>query len=191
MCIIAIKPKGKELFDDLTIRIMFFRNPDGAGLMYVDEGLVYYKKGFFDVEDLLEYLHTKDWTDKTLVLHFRIGTSGKKDELNCHPYPVYDENDVFGITDLAMVHNGVLRKYTPISGSKINDTQIFIHKVLRKLDKDFYKDAEKRFLIEELIGSNKLCFLDGDEKLTLIGNFIEDDGYLYSNYSYSLDGLYY
>ena len=39
-------------------------------------------------------------------------------------------------------------------------------------------------LIEELIGTSKLAFIDSTGCITLLGNFIEDGDYVYSNTSY-------
>lgn len=187
MCIIAVKPEGKELFPEETIKTMFLRNPDGAGFMFFNKktNKVESHKGFFNCEDLLKALkEVEDLKDTNAVLHFRIGTSGLMDDLNCHPYPVFEENQKDFETDLAVAHNGVLRDYSPSFGSKINDTQTFIQNVLRKLSPDFVTDPEKMFLIKKLIGSNKLAFLDKNNEIYLIGDFIEDSGYYYSNSSY-------
>ena len=184
MCIIAIKKAHMPMFDDDTIKTMFENNPDGAGYMYVNDGKVIIHKGFMDAEELTKSLNDNDLDDKNVILHFRIGTSGLKNGLNAHPYPVYDDNALDCITDLAMVHNGVLSGFTPSFSEPINDTQNFIHKVLRNLDKDFINNKDKKFLISKLIGTNKLAFLDSHDNITLIGEFVEDGGYVYSNTSY-------
>lgn len=187
MCIIAVKPEGKELFPEKTIERMFAKNPDGAGFMFFNKetGKVEAHKGFFSCKKLINALNeVKDLKDTNAILHFRIGTSGKMDDLNCHPYPVYDENGTDFETDLAVAHNGVLREYTPAFGSEINDTQTFIRKVLRNLSPDFINDSEKLFLIKQILGTNKLAFIDKDNHITMLGDFIEDSGYFYSNYSY-------
>jgi hypothetical protein len=154
--------------------------------MYFDPVLqrVVIRKGFMTFSELLDDLNSKDFTDTNLVLHLRIGTSGYTDGLNCHPYPIYDDNQLVCSTNLAMAHNGVLNDYHPGLNAKINDTQNFIQKVLKKLDPDFLQDDDKILLIKELIGTNKLCFLDSKNHITTIGDFIEDGGYIYSNTSY-------
>lgn len=184
MCIIAIKPRGQKLFGEKTIRTMFRNNPDGAGLMFNEDNKVRYIKGFMRVEQLLAYLNERDWVDKNLVLHFRLGTSGLMDEQNCHPFPVYDENDVNGTTDIAVVHNGILSRYS-YDNDLNSDTYHFTEEVLANLDYGFQNNHNVMFLLSELIGDyNKLCFLDKEGNIRLIGNFIRDDGFLYSNYSY-------
>ena len=184
MCIIAIKPQGKKMFDDETLETMFSRNPDGSGFMYYDNGTVVIKKGYMTLDALKKALNRKDLTDTNVILHFRIGTSGYYDELNCHPYPIYQKNATVCRTDIGVAHNGILHDYTPPKKSDINDTQVFIQSVLRRLKKGFQKDDDKLMLLSELIGTNKLAFLDSDNQVTIIGDFIEDNGYLFSNRSY-------
>lgn len=184
MCIIAIKPRGKEMFPTDQIKTMFANNPDGAGYMFHDGKKVVIRKGFMDVDTLLMSLSSQDFTDTNVVLHFRIGTSGKLDALNCHPYPIYETNKTYCKTDIALAHNGVLRDFTPSKKSVINDTQLFIQTMLRGLKKGFQNDDGILNLIEYIIDTNKFAFLDADNKVTLIGDFIKDNGYVYSNKSY-------
>ncbi len=188
MCIIAIKPKNKKMFDKETIKTMFENNHDGAGFMYYDDEIkkVVINKGFMDYKSLMNELNKNDYTDTNLILHFRIGTSGYKDKLNCHPYPIDKANSLKCVCDIAMAHNGVLRDYTPYNyKSDVNDTQLFIEYALKPLSKGFINNPDIVHLIGEIIGSaNKLAFLDNDNHITLINHFIEDNGYYYSNASY-------
>lgn len=189
MCIIAIKPKGMPMFDDETIKTMFYNNPDGAGFMYYDDeiGKVVGHKGFMTCSKLLKALSSLDLTDTNVIMHFRIGTSGLNNSLNCHPYPVFDSNMTKFITDIAMCHNGIMHAYTPVRGSKLNDTQLFIKYVLKNLSSDFINSNDCLLLIEEIIGSyNKLAFLDENNHVTTIGKFVKDSGYIYSNESYKV-----
>ena len=192
MCIIAIKPQGKKMFDDNTIKTMYINNPDGAGYMFYDKGTkkVIIKKGFLTCSSLLESLHAKNLTDTNVVLHFRIGTSGLNDKLNCHPYPIGMNNATKCSCDLGMAHNGILSNFNPPKDSKINDTQTFINEVLNKLKKGFLYDDDKMILIKKIIGMNKLAFLTDKNQIITLGNFISDDGYIYSNDSYHERTLY-
>ena len=54
MCVIAAKPAGIEMPDIETITEMWYMNPDGAGFMYADKGLVHIRKGFMELDDFLE-----------------------------------------------------------------------------------------------------------------------------------------
>lgn len=185
MCIIAIKPKGRAMFKNSEIRTMFQNNPDGAGLCYAENGRVIIEKGFMTVNSLLHYLGEKNFYHHNVILHFRIGTSGKKDALNCHPFPVYSKNAVKTSCDMALAHNGVFRDYTPPLMSKENDTQVFLKQVVSTLDPSFVKDDDKMFLLGELAGSSRLALMDKDGEYYLVGDFIESNGYLYSNWSFN------
>jgi len=179
------------MINDSTITIMYINNPDGAGYMYYDKETktVIVRKGFMSCKSLLSSLHSHDLTDTNVVLHFRIGTSGLNDKLNCHPYPVFDKNATKCSTSLAVAHNGILTAYNPPKNSKINDTQMFINSVLKNLKKNFVYDADKMMLLETIVGTNKFAFLDDKNHVTTVGKFVEHDGYLYSNNSYEYRSL--
>lgn len=184
MCIICIKPSHIQMPDENTIRTMFENNPDGAGIMYTENKKVVIKKGFMKVEPLLDYLNSRDWTDLPVILHFRIGTAGPNNELNCHPYPVGTANFVEGECELAMVHNGILYDYDPPKGSEINDTQVFLHEIVEKLPKNWLKNSAIKKLISTEIDGSKLAFLDKKGKINTFGKFEERNGCYYSNDSY-------
>ena len=186
MCIIAIKPKNKPIFDDETIEMMYQRNPDGAGIMYLKpDGNVHIEKGFFSSKDVLNYVHAHpELNDTDVVMHFRIATSGKRDGLGCHPYPVWSRNiQTSANVSLAMCHNGILDSFGWRGTPEVNDTQIFIKECLRKLPHNFLRNRGIMDLLHKSTGTNKFAFLD-KEGIHTIGDFIEDDGYLFSNSSY-------
>lgn len=184
MCIIAVKPASKEMFKDSVIKQMFLRNRDGAGVMWTENETVHFKKGFMTVRDVLDFIHSRNWDGVPVVLHFRIGTAGPNNKLNCHPYPIWQENRLEGECDLCMAHNGILSKYDPPVGSKINDTQEFVNKALSNLPEGFLESKGIRHLIQKVIGTSRLCFLSKTGKITRFGKWVEDDGYFFSNESY-------
>lgn len=186
MCIIAVKPSSKQMFDDAIIKQMFFRNRDGAGLMWTEDETVHFKKGFMTVQEILDFVHSRNWDGVPVVLHFRIGTAGPNNGLNCHPYPIWQSNRLEGECDLCMAHNGILSSYNPPFGSKINDTQVFVNKVLSNLPEGFLESKGIRHLIRKDIGTSRLCFLSKTGKITRFGTWVEDDGYFFSNDSYKV-----
>lgn len=186
MCIIAVKPSSKQMFDDAIIKQMFFRNRDGAGLMWTEDETVHFKKGFMTVQEILDFVHSRNWDGVPVVLHFRIGTAGLNNGLNCHPYPIWQSNRLEGECDLCMAHNGILSSYNPPFGSKINDTQVFVNKVLSNLPEGFLESKGIRHLIRKVIGTSRLCFLSKTGKITRFGSWVEDDGYFFSNESYKV-----
>jgi predicted glutamine amidotransferase len=196
MCIIIAKMKHKRLPTESELKNSFTNNDDGAGLMYVDNGEVCIEKGFMTYnafkkrydELCKEY---NNFEGKSLVLHFRIGTSSGNTPKNTHPYPIsYKESDLHKTqltTNLGVVHNGIIHDYNPKGKNPTtNDTQQFIMRYLYPLYdnfKDFYKCKAIMNGIADITNS-KLTFLDTDDKLYFVGDFIEKDGLLFSNDTY-------
>ncbi len=194
MCIILAKKKGVEIPSEDIIKTCFRNNPDGAGFMYQVGDYVKIEKGFMTVENLLKRLHTLenkiDLKNKSLVIHFRIGTSGKNDKKTTHPFPVSNNEKELTMlslkSDIGMVHNGVIFDY--VYKNDFSDTQNFV--------KDFvsvFKDLNKNFLENENVlallkkeCTSKLCFLDSNDNLYFVGDFIEDieTGLMFSNSTY-------
>lgn len=69
MCIIAVKPSSKQMFDDAIIKQMFFRNRDGAGLMWTEDETVHFKKGFMTVQEILVCHHDKKCSISATLLN--------------------------------------------------------------------------------------------------------------------------
>jgi hypothetical protein len=57
MCIIVYKPKGKKLPKYETLKTCFENNNNGAGFMYVENGIVIIKKGYMCINDLVTALN--------------------------------------------------------------------------------------------------------------------------------------
>lgn len=193
MCIIIAKMKYKRLPTEEELKNSFSNNDDGAGLMYVDNGEVCIEKGFMTYSTFKKRYDElcrefNNFEGKSLVLHFRIGTSSGNTPKNTHPYPIsYKENDLHKTrltTDLGVVHNGIIHDYNPKGKNPTtNDTQQFIMRYLYPLYdnfKEFYKCKAIMNGIADITNS-KLTFLDTDDKLYFVGDFIEKDGLLFSN----------
>lgn len=192
MCIIIAKNKGLKMPDNKTLERCFTNNPDGAGIMYAKNNAVHIRKGFMTYADFNNYLNELgnhvSLKDTALVMHFRITTHGSTNSSNCHPYPISkkikDLKKTSLITDIGVAHNGIIPiKCIP----KLSDTQTYIAKklsVIHKIQPDFYTNKYIMQRIENEIQS-KMCFLTKDEKIYTIGEFIEDNGVLYSNHSYN------
>jgi predicted glutamine amidotransferase len=188
MCIIAISPKGVDMFDKLYVETMFKNNPDGAGIAYFDEdkNKVFMRKGFMSYEDLQNYLDSiSDPTNKEIVLHCRFATSGELNGSNCHPFPIKEkiDNSIEGYYDTVMFHNGVL-DYNGWKGTRYkSDTVNFIENCINNLPDDFLSNPAICDLISKAIGTNKLCFVSKNG-IRLFGNYEYDNGFIYSNLSY-------
>ena len=175
MCIISYVPKDKKI-DDATITNMFDANPDGAGILYVENEVLKTYKTFDLFKIINMYHYIKDTLDTDMILHFRIGTHGGKTFDNIHPFLVNE--------DLGFVHNGIITS-VPIDTTK-SDTRMFNELILQELPDNFVFNEAMKELISGYIGNSKLAFMDTWQNVVIIneqkGSW--DEGVWYSNDSY-------
>lgn len=196
MCIIIAKDKSGRVPTIEELKNSFEYNSDGAGFMYVDKGQVVIDKGYMEEAEFLNrYIELceefNNFDNKCLVVHCRIGTSSSNTAGNTHPYPItYREKELHKTRftcDLAMAHNGIISDYTPTwDKPTTNDSQEFILKYLYPLYSkwsDFYKNKYILSGLSDITGS-KLAFLDKDDNLYLVGDFVEDNNLQFSNTTY-------
>ena len=194
MCIIIAKDKKSRIPTEKELKNSFEWNNDGAGFMYVDNNKVVIDKGYMTWESFIKRYKTllqkyNNFKNKSLVIHCRIGTSGKNTKGNTHPYPITNNTRLLKTKkmsrlDVAIVHNGIIRDYGTRHG--LNDTQEYISKFLYPIYrnyKDFYKNEDLIDGIEKMTGS-KFAILDKSDKIYYIGDFIEDNGLKFSNNTY-------
>jgi len=192
MCIICAKPSRVDLPSEETISRMFYRNPDGAGIMYTHNGSVKIVKGLMTLNeffDALDFIKDEiDTNEEAMVLHFRIGTAGGNIPANTHPYPITDSlaqlQALRVVTNIGVAHNGIIHN-TP-RRKDINDTMEYIMAQLAPLKRavpKFYQNKHLMAMIKNAITS-KMAFLTADKYIYTIGDFIEDNGLLYSNSTY-------
>lgn len=198
MCIIVAKDKMTKLPKDEYLKNCFTNNPDGAGFMYVDNSnQVVIDKGYMTYKSFHKRYKKlcrkyNDFVNKSLVMHFRIGTAGANSRENTHPYPVHYDKEVlhktYYKTSLGMAHNGIIRDYNPPTGDKTtNDTQNFIMKYVYPLYKHYRKFYKNKYIMDGLedITGSKLAFLDKCDNIYLVGTFEKDEnGVQYSNGNY-------
>src|SRR4051794_31860747 len=105
MCLAIYAKKGSRVSHRI-MRRAWVNNPDGAGIMYVEDGHLRIEK-FLKSEAAL-WKRYKDFTggdgqspqDRDIVIHFRYKTHGAVCKDNCHPFRVHP--------GLGMVHNGII-----------------------------------------------------------------------------------
>lgn len=198
MCIIAAKPAGVAMPSRDTIRTMWDGNRDGAGLMYLDGGKVTIEKGFMTYKSFakkLDQLEKRlDLTRTPVVMHFRITTHGGTKPENCHPFPITGSigalKKLTSRTDIGVAHNGIIH-IIPRSG--ISDTMEYIASQLAPLKRAlprFYENKNAMLLVKNAIDS-KMAFLTKEGKIYTVGDFVTDNGVLYSNRSYIKSSLRY
>ena len=203
MCIIVGKKKGVDLPSKTTLENCFDNNSDGSGLAYVKNRKVVIEKGFMTFEAfykrLMELNKQFDLKNKALLMHFRITTHSGTSKGNCHQFPISNSRKKLKATylecgNVAFAHNKTVKICADEKEKDMSDTQIFSRDYLYhiwKTNKRFYEDKNIRKIIQKMGGESRFCFLDDKEKLYTIGDFVEDNGVLYSNYSYSYNINYY
>jgi len=153
MCIIALKPE-KVQFSRAQLKIMWDNNPDGAGFMYAEDGVVKIVKGLMTL-DALENAINEVGPLRKLVIHFRIRTHGAISKELTHPFWITENS-------LGMVHNGVIRNLVNQTSEAESDTAVFARSFadayvspLQAIRNPFHRD-----MLEAYIGFSKMVFLD-------------------------------
>lgn len=194
MCIIVVKPKGVEFPTWKTMQNCFNNNPDGAGIMWNGaDGKVHISKGFMDYSKFrkaLKLIKRQLTDDSTVVMHFRIKTHGEVSKECCHPFPVEGKLDLLreleNECEFGVAHNGILSGMD--TSAKKSDTMDYVMSVLYPLyklgGKNWLHDKYARSIIENTLQGCRLAVLDGSGDMVTMGNFVEENGVLFSNGSY-------
>lgn len=193
MCIIISKKSGINFPSDDIIKNCFENNDDGAGIMFkrFNEKAVSIVKGIMRLTELQDTLKELNLDIKdSVVYHFRLATHGGKSQGNTHPFPITSNfakmKELIQVTDLAMVHNGVI----PIKTSQedCSDTMEFIRSYVSEWKKKGSIFSKKSIeVMKNETGSSKYAFLDKKGTITLVGKgWINDkaSGLMFSNSGY-------
>ena len=189
MCIICISPKGVKQPTLDTVKTMFERNPHGAGYMTVRNDRVEIHKGFMNIDDLTAQLKRENFTtDDPVVYHFRISTQAGVNPAMTHPFPLTTKLKHCESLDLrcgvGIAHNGIIRM-TSNNDPRYSDTALFITGYLTRLirDPEDLRDNATLDMIQRLTTS-KFALMDTTGYIATVGDFINEDGILYSNNTY-------
>lgn len=166
---------------------MFIANPDGAGLSWVQDNMVYVVKGIFDEGELWKR-YTQAHAISDVVLHCRISTCCGVDKTHTHPFPMTKKRgNLFATTyttKMSVAHNGTIR-VDMCEG--MSDTQSYIWTHLMPIynaDPDFLHDKETLKQIDKEIGWSKLAFQTPTE-IVYVGDWKKlRDGVMCSNLSW-------
>lgn len=175
MCIICIKKKGIKFPSIQSVKNMCKQNPDGFS-MVVQSGCrkpEIYKtlnEGKF-IKRYKDIAQNYDPSCTSLYIHARIKTHGTMRIENCHGWK---ENG------LIFAHNGIL---SIANRDDLTDSETFFRDIfIPAYELGGWKLGEKT--INAIIGTSKFVFMDDNGEIKHYGNYIEDDGLLYSNTSY-------
>ena len=157
MCIAIYRPTGKPLSKN-TLFNCWENNPDGAGFMWAEDGVLHIEKGFMKFKHLWKAIrsHLLD-KDRTLVIHFRIATSGKVDYDNCHPHLIND--------GLAFVHNGIIYE---LNDDKTKCDTVRFAEILAQLPKGFMHNKSAMNLIHMAAPSSKFVFMNNLGQVVIV-----------------------
>lgn len=185
MCIIAYSPLGRTIKKSILKRC-FKKHKDGAGIMVRDEdGFIAFSKGLMTFNAF--YSEYKDmllqYPDCEYAVHFRTGTSGFM-PLGCtHPFPITEDEDelhrLVGYSDQAMMHNGIVGQ----GDGYLSDTQCYVRDYLYPLQ-DKLEIPVVREMIGKHIGSYNKFLIMGIKDTHMIGDWVENKGFFYSNDDY-------
>lgn len=175
MCLIIATKNPKQLSSAL-METAYENNSDGFGLMFVHKGQLHTRKivpkTFNDIEKLWDKYKSMD---VPMGIHFRFATNGDTNKSMSHPFEVLSKAKGDD-RDLWVMHNGP-QLPTPMIDNNKSDTHQFVKWVLRpqlSANPNLLYNAEWQEMIEELIGTDKLLFLDSKTKEFVIFN--EDHG---------------
>lgn len=197
MCIICLKPAGVDLPSDDEIKYMFERNHDGAGFAIQgdldgDGGFkVRYKKGFMNVDDLLEALGPREkLKDLNVAIHCRIKTHGEVDKGTTHPFKLsnqYSDLRELEGSGAVLFHNGVISGLGGLINEKSSDTQDYVVGVaMRYMANPRMPGAISKKIVEQITGSSRILILYPKKNFPMIkiGTWYEHKGCFYSNMGY-------
>ena len=190
MCIICVSPQNVRQPGKATIAAMFDHNPHGAGYMFARNGKVHIRKGFMSPTALLNALKHERFTDADpVVYHFRISTQAGVGPQMTHPFPLSNRPAHMKALDVdcrcGVAHNGIIRLTSDPGNREYSDTAIFITDYLTKIIQrpSDLRNTKRLELIWQLAKS-KFAIMDGKGYIATIGEFVKEDGLLYSNTSY-------
>lgn len=198
MCLISVCPKGTYKYtEEVTnfIKSGATSNSQGSGFMYKRSGehFIYVKKGFFDVEKLLEAIKDANLDeDDELVIHHRIATSGIGNRAeNTHPFVISENHNEIISLDIkthkpALVHNGIfsIDQYEKLDRG-FSDTYAFTRYIMNdKLNFMLNDPAAFAETYSLELGWSRMALLLPNRDVFMFGDFIEDNGYFHSNGGY-------
>lgn len=200
MCIIIVKEVNTKLNKtelEASIKVAQKHNCHGAGFAVkkADSGLIHVSKGYlFHYELMLKSLYAYDiQEDDEVIVHLRFATSGKVNQINCHPFVVDEDLDTILLDEATvnlpvMAHNGTFYEFSDKKDSN-SDTVNFVKDFLalpNVLDSiESIWDANP-YLADNIIGNNRVSIMypEANRQMLLLGdwNYIKKGSWVYSNY---------
>lgn len=180
MCVLIAKPSNVSIPKKEYLENCWETNPDGAGFAYSYGEEIVMRKGFMTFADFEKAINEVDLYEVPCIIHFRIATHGTVKPENTHPFVVND--------DVVAAHNGIL---SVKNEGDMTDSETFFKRICAPILNTYPLDSlEFGLMVNSIIGSSKLAFLDRHGFVKIYGDFHEHEGVYYSNYSYEDFGGY-
>lgn len=174
MCIIVYKKAGVEMPSLETLNNCFQNNSDGCGIAIRTKSKIKFVKGLMTFEDVKRvYEEIKNLKDAEVCIHFRLTSAGLTIPEQTHPFPVGIQNALEGEADSVIFHNGTILNLA--HDPQKSDTQI-LSEILSDIPYHKIPDTLQ-------LASGKFVYM-GQEGTHIIGEFVEENGILYSNHGY-------
>ena len=190
MCIICVSKSGVRQPTVTEMNTMFRNNPDGAGYMVARHGMVSISKGYMDFGEFLNAVRREHFTERdSVVYHFRISTQAGVNPEMTHPFPLSNRLERMEKLDttcrIGVAHNGVIRLTADPDNRRYSDTALFITQYLRVLIQR-REDLRDRRVLDTVwnLAQSKFAIMDGGGYVATVGEFLNQDGLLFSNASY-------
>lgn len=200
MCLIAISPKGTNKYSDFFIngiRESAYRNNDGFGFSFKKDNTkaVYIAKGYMDINKMIDEIRDHKLKDEDeLIVHLRMRSAGSISPENTHPFELNIGSSApvpysyHGKTTLypVMFHNGTFPDFVDTTKNQ-SDTYNFANKLMKsdKIWKFLVNDTEKfKLTFNNILKTNRLAFISKESEMILLGEWITDENYIFSNTSY-------
>jgi hypothetical protein len=192
MCIIILSHDG-NLPDKDMLRTAYENNPDGFGVMWVDNGRVQTKHGLFTFDQVWESL--EDLEGIPWSMHLRYVTRGKRVVTQCHPFEVSSKRQ--SGRDIWMMHNGTfmfLNERVKAYGGLKSDTEVFANylaEILRSKqnpDKVLFSSQVQENMKKKVESFNKMVFLTDEGRFEVFneegGVWLDNDMWASNTYSF-------
>ena len=190
MCIICVSKSGVRQPTVTELNTMFRNNPDGAGYMVARHGMVSISKGYMDFGEFLNAVRREHFTERdSVVYHFRISTQAGVNPEMTHPFPLSNRLERMEKLDttcrIGVAHNGVILLTADPDNRRYSDTALFITQYLRVLIQR-REDLRDRRVLDTVwnLAQSKFAIMDGGGYVATVGEFLNQDGLLFSNASY-------
>lgn len=212
MCLLMMKPSGVVYNHELLLRAIesgIVTNRDGIGgaVRKSSSHILRMSKGHFNhsKQDFYRWLKSQDiQAEDEVLVHLRWGTNGSRTIYNQHPYILGEKSTISRIGTVSelttedddvktgiFAHNGIFSGYEyECFDEGLSDTYNWGLSYFRS-DKQIeaLKNTPQSLIATNLTLGNslkgeKVCFMFPDREMIILGNFIDDEGYLFSNSGY-------